>query len=236
MIERQEGRCLAEVISENRQVEARFLPQEVEKLLGPAQARDVKQQEENQEIATQNRQMVEELILQHGLEMKLVSISYTLDRKKVRITYTAERRVDFRALLKDLARLFKARIELRQITSREEAKVYGGLGACGRPLCCSSFLGQFPNVSIKMVKNQNLSLNTTKNTGLCGRLLCCLSYEDDYYRESKERFPDLGQTVHTKDGDGQVVGINIIAESVKIKLAQTQHQLTYPLEEVEVYV
>ncbi len=227
---------LAVVMAPSRQVEEQYLPKEFDQIIGLASERDLSENARNEALARDKRQAVLDLIAAHQLPMKLVSISYPLDRKQVLITYTASHRVDFRDLLKDLAKLFRARIELRQINSREEAKVYGGLGVCGRPLCCSSFLGDFPTVSIKMVKNQQLSLNNNKNTGLCGRLLCCLSYEEEFYRESQKRFPDLGQTVETKDGRGQIAGINILSDTVKVRLEDTKHQLIYPLEEVTFHV
>ena len=136
-------------------------------------------------------------------------------------------------LLKDLASYFKTRIELRQISSREESKIYGGLGPCGRALCCSSFLGEFPPVSIKMAKNQSLSLNSGKMNGVCGRLMCCLSYEDDFYRDSKASYPDLGDEIETKDGTGQVVAIDVIAGTIKVVFEKGRAPLTYGVEEVQ---
>ena len=137
-------------------------------------------------------------------------------------------------MLKDLASFYKTRIELRQINSREESKVYGGLGPCGRALCCSSFLGEFPPVSIKMLKNQSLSLNSGKTSGLCGRLMCCLSFEDDFYRTSKEKFPDIGTKVTTQNGQGVISAINVFSDTVNVRFEETHTQLTYALEEIEI--
>ena len=138
-----------------------------------------------------------EKVTEHQLDMKLVDVEYTFDRNKVIFYFTADGRVDFRELVKDLAAIFRTRIELRQIGVRDEAKMLGGIGPCGRMLCCSTFLGDFDPVSIKMAKDQNLSLNPTKISGLCGRLMCCLKYENDEYEAAKEQLPDLGEMIET---------------------------------------
>ena len=174
-----------------------------------------------------------DLIAQNQLDMKVVDIVFPLNSSYVRISFVAEKRVDFRQLLKDLATYFKTRIELRQISSREESKIYGGLGPCGRALCCSSFLGEFPPVSIKMAKNQSLSLNSGKMNGVCGRLMCCLSYEDEFYRNSKTSYPDLGEEIETKEGRGQVIAIDVIAGTVKVMFEKGRAPLTYRVEEVQ---
>ncbi|AJG26384.1 signal peptidase II [Streptococcus iniae] len=196
--------------------------------------RDLKAFTNNADYAQESRERVKELFVLNQLEMKLIDIVFSLERSYVLITFSAEERVDFRQLLKDLASLFKTRIELRQINSREEAKLYGGLGPCGRPLCCSSFLGEFPTVSIKMLKNQGLSLNNGKTTGNCGRLLCCLQYEDAFYQECKQKFPDYGAKVETKEGTATVVGIDLFAETLQLKFEDKQTLMTYALEEVTV--
>lgn len=196
--------------------------------------RDLKAFANNSHYAQDSRARVKELFELNQLEMKLIDIVFSLERSYVLITFSAEERVDFRQLLKDLASLFKTRIELRQINSREEAKIYGGLGPCGRPLCCSSFLGEFPTVSIKMLKNQGLSLNNGKTTGNCGRLLCCLQYEDDFYQECKQKFPDYGTKVKTTEGPATVVGIDLFAETLQLKFEDKQTLMTYALEEVTV--
>src|SRR5699024_10803505 len=149
-------------------------------------------------------------IKEHDLEMNVVDVEYTFDRNKVIFYFTAEGRVDFRELVKDLASLFKTRIELRQIGVRDEAKMLGGVGPCGRMLCCSTFLGDFDSVSIKMAKDQSLSLNPAKISGLCGRLMCCLKYESDNYEEAKENLPDIGHFIETPYGRGKVVNLNIL--------------------------
>ena len=150
--------------------------------------------------------------------MKLIDVEYTFDNHKVIFYFTAEGRVDFRELVKDLATIFKTRIELRQIGVRDEAKMIGGLGPCGRTLCCSSFLGDFASVSIKMAKEQNLSLNPTKISGICGRLMCCLNYEQSTYEDIRKRMPKVGSIVKTEFGNGEVVSSSIVKEKVKVKL------------------
>ena len=160
----------------------------------------------------------QEKIAKHKLDMKLVSVEYTFDNSKIIFYFTANGRVDFRELVKDLAGVFKMRIELRQIGVRDEAKMLGGLGACGRPICCGAFLGDFQPVSIKMAKEQNLSLNPTKISGQCGRLMCCLKYEQDYYEATLKKLPKVGKDIMTPDGAGVVTEINPIREKVKVRI------------------
>jgi cell fate regulator YaaT (PSP1 superfamily) len=157
-------------------------------------------------------------INQHSLDMKLIDVEYTFDNNKVIFYFTADGRVDFRELVKDLATIFKTRIELRQIGVRDEAKMVGGLGPCGRPLCCSSFLGDFASVSIKMAKEQNLSLNPTKISGICGRLMCCLNYEQKTYEDIRRKLPRIGAIVDTPRGKGEVISNSVVKERVKAKL------------------
>lgn len=157
-------------------------------------------------------------IKEHKLEMKLIDVEYTFDNNKVIFYFTADGRVDFRELVKDLATVFKTRIELRQIGVRDEAKMIGGLGPCGRTMCCSSFLGDFTSVSIKMAKEQNLSLNPTKISGICGRLMCCLNYEQSTYEDIRKRLPKVGSIVKTDNGTGEVTGNSVVKESVKVKI------------------
>ena len=158
-----------------------------------------------------------EKIAEHKLEMKLVDVEYAFDHSKIIFYFTANGRVDFRMLVKNLAGIFKTRIELRQIGVRDEAKMLGGLGPCGRPICCGTFLGDFQPVSIKMAKEQNLSLNPTKISGLCGRLMCCLKYEQDNYEEARKRMPRVGKDVITPDGRGHVIDINVLRETVRVR-------------------
>ena len=153
--------------------------------------------------------------------MHLIDVEYTFDNNKVIFYFTADGRVDFRELVKSLATIFRTRIELRQIGVRDEAKVVGGLGPCGRPLCCSSFLGEFASVSIKMAKEQNLSLNPTKISGVCGRLMCCLNYEQSTYEETRKKLPKIGSIVDTRDGRGEVVYNSAVKENVKVKITNS---------------
>lgn len=172
---------------------------------------------------------------EHQLDMKLIDVEYTFDKKKAIFYFTAEGRVDFRELVKDLASVFKVRIELRQIGVRDEAKLFCGLGVCGRTTCCSQWLGDFTPVSIKMAKEQNLSLNSTKISGICGRLLCCLTYEAEFYEEITKKMPKVGKTVVTPDGEGEVFKLNVLEESVSVKImtdAGEPEVRQYPLEAI----
>ncbi len=157
-------------------------------------------------------------ILEHKLDMKLVDVEYSFNGSKVVFYFTADGRVDFRELVKDLAGIFKTRIELRQIGVRDEAKMLGGLGSCGRPVCCQAFLADFQPVSIKMAKEQNLSLSPTKISGLCGRLMCCLKYEQDAYEVMRKQMPRVGREVQAPDGEGVVLENNIITERTRVKI------------------
>src|SRR6478735_332619 len=188
--------------------------------------------EENKKAAKDAFQTCQEKIKDHSLKMKLVDVEYTFDRNKIIFYFTAEGRVDFRELVKDLASIFRTRIELRQIGVRDEAKMLGGIGPCGRMLCCSTFLGDFEPVSIKMAKDQNLSLNPTKISGLCGRLMCCLKYENDEYETAKEQLPDIGSTIKTSDGSGRVVGLNILERIIQVELSDHEQILEYTLDEI----
>lgn len=194
---------------------------------------DIAKMKQNQEDARQAMEITKRRIEVHGLEMKLIEIQYSFERTKMLFYFTADGRIDFRELVKDLASIFKTRIELRQVGVRDEAKLLGGLGPCGRPLCCHQFLGDFMPVSIKMAKDQHLSLNPTKISGVCGRLMCCLQYEDDVYEEAKRQLPDIGKKVITPDGPGWVVGLNILQEIVQVRLLDKEVPLDYPGNEVE---
>ena len=164
-------------------------------------------------------------IQEHKLTMKRIDVEYTFDNNKVIFYFTADGRVDFRELVKDLATIFKTRIELRQIGVRDEAKMLGGLGPCGRPMCCSSFLGDFASVSIKMAKEQNLSLNPTKISGICGRLMCCLNYEQSTYEDIRKRMPQVGSIVKTEEGTGEVISNNTVKETVRVKYKKAGEEI-----------
>lgn len=179
---------------------------------------DERRLEENREKQKEAFKICEEKIEKHGLDMKLVDVEYTFDQNKILFYFTAERRVDFRELVKDLAGVFRTRIELRQIGVRDEAKMLGGLGICGRNLCCAQYLDDFQPVSIKMAKEQGLSLNPTKISGNCGRLMCCLKYEQDCYEEILKFMPRVGAIVSTPDGKGSVISVSLLKEKVKVLL------------------
>lgn len=174
-------------------------------------------------------------IQEHELTMKLIDVEYTFDNNKVIFYFTADGRVDFRELVKDLATIFKTRIELRQIGVRDEAKMLGGLGPCGRSMCCSTFLGDFASVSIKMAKEQNLSLNPTKISGICGRLMCCLNYEQSTYEDIRKRMPKVGSIVKTIEGTGEVFSNSTVKESVKVKLKKDGEEVLqdFKIEDIE---
>ncbi len=202
------------------------------KIVRPAISGDVEKVAENGKDAVKAFNTGVDKIEEHKLDMKLVDVEYTFDRNKVVFYFTAEGRVDFRNLVKDLASIFRTRIELRQIGVRDEAKMLGGIGPCGRMLCCSTFLGDFEPVSIKMAKDQNLSLNPSKISGLCGRLMCCLKYENDDYEEAKSLMPDIGTRVDTPEGPGKVVGLNLLERILQVSLKEEDQVLEYSLEEI----
>ncbi|SDI11370.1 Cell fate regulator YaaT, PSP1 superfamily (controls sporulation, competence, biofilm development) [Alteribacillus persepolensis] len=204
----------------------------LKQVLRVATEKDKQTIEENKGLARKAYEVCSEKIEEHKLDMKLVDVDYTFDRNKVLFYFTADGRIDFRELVKDLASVFRTRIELRQIGVRDEAKMLGGIGPCGRVLCCSSFLGDFEPVSIKMAKDQNLSLNPAKISGLCGRLMCCLKYENDHYETAKKELPDIGEKIATPQGEGKVIGINILERLVEVDLPDPQNVLEYSLDEL----
>lgn len=190
-----------------------------------ADEKDILKHKENKEKEKEALNICLNKIQEHKLDMKLIDVEYTFDNHKVIFYFTADGRIDFRELVKDLATIFKTRIELRQIGVRDEAKMLGGLGPCGRSLCCSTFLGDFASVSIKMAKEQNLSLNPTKISGICGRLMCCLNYEQTTYEDIRKRLPRVGSIVRTENGDGEVIGNSIVKEIVKVKIKKGDEEV-----------
>ena len=200
-----------------------------------ADEKDILKHKENKEKEEEALSICLMKIEEHELNMKLIDVEYTFDNHKVIFYFTADGRVDFRDLVKDLATIFKTRIELRQIGVRDEAKMIGGLGPCGRPMCCSSFLGDFASVSIKMAKEQNLSLNPTKISGICGRLMCCLNYEQSTYEDIRKRLPKVGAIVKTPYGNGEVTGNSIVKEIVKVKLKKGDEEVIeeYGISDIE---
>lgn len=190
----------------------------LKKVVRIATEEDSMAHEQNKEKALDAFELCVEKIKEHNLDMKLVDVEYTFDNNKVIFYFTADGRVDFRELVKDLASIFRTRIELRQIGVRDEAKMLNGIGQCGYQLCCATWLGDFVPVSIKMAKDQSLSLNPTKISGICGRLMCCLRYEYDTYRELNKELPKQGETVKTPDGPAVVFNVSVLKEMVKVKL------------------
>lgn len=201
----------------NRKVSANSIVQPLRRVIRIADKKDTEQYERNRELEESALEICKNKIVEHGLEMKLIEAEYTFDNTKLIFYFTAESRVDFRELVKDLASVFKTRIELRQIGIRDEAKMLGGIGICGRPFCCSSFLSDFVQVSIKMAKEQNLSLNSSKISGTCGRLMCCLRYEHETYEKEMARTPKIGSKVMTKDGVGIIADANVLTGLLRVK-------------------
>ena len=218
IVETSRGLEYGECAQGNTQVEEETVVQPLRPLVRIATEEDEKTVEKNREKEAKAFQICQEKIAAHGLEMKLVEAEYSFEGNKVLFFFTAEGRVDFRALVKDLASTIHARIELRQIGVRDEAKMLGGLGICGRPFCCSQFLDGFLPVSIKMAKTQNLSLNPTKISGTCGRLMCCLKYEQEAYEDLVKHTPKQESFVETPDGAGTVSSVNLLRQQVQVRL------------------
>lgn len=218
IVETARGVECGEVAMENRDVPEADIVRPLKKLVRVANEADLKKLSDNQNKELEAFEVCTKKIAEHKLEMKLVEVEYTFDGSKIMFYYTAEHRVDFRALVKDLASCFRTRIEMRQIGVRDESKMLGGLGVCGRPFCCSSFLGEFQPVSIKMAKEQGLSLNPTKISGCCGRLMCCLKYEQDAYEHLLKITPKTGAIVHTAEGRGVVRDVNLLTGMLKVQL------------------
>ncbi|KTR28038.1 stage 0 sporulation protein [Exiguobacterium indicum] len=232
IVETVRGIEYGEVVIADKQMDEEDVVLPLKSILRIADDKDAMIVRENKVAALDAHAVCVEKIREHKLDMKLVDVEYTFDRNKVIFYFTAEGRVDFRELVKDLAAVFRTRIELRQIGVRDEAKLLGGIGPCGRVLCCSSFLGEFEPVSIKMAKDQNLSLNPTKISGVCGRLMCCLKYENDTYEEMRRDLPDYGRRLTVPEGEGRVVGLNILDQVVQIELKDRSRVLTYSMEEL----
>jgi len=218
IVEVDRGIDYARVVSEVQGLSEDKIKEPLKKIVRIANAGDLKQIQEN--IAKEKDAFGTCLkkITEHKLEMKLVEAEYSFDRSKIIFYFTAEGRIDFRELVKDLARIFKSRIELRQIGVRDEAKLFGGYGPCGRPLCCSKFLKNFEPVTIRMAKDQALPLNPPKLSGICGRLMCCLSYEYENYRELLKGLPKEGERINTPEGKGKVISVNALKRSVIVEI------------------
>lgn len=205
------------VVSGIKEVKDEKISQPLKPVIRIATKEDDKREAGNKEKEKEAYKICLEKIAKHGLEMKLIEAEYTFDNNKLLFYFTADGRIDFRELVKDLAAVFKTRIELRQIGVRDETKIVGGIGICGRPLCCHSYLSEFIPVSIKMAKEQNLSLNPTKISGVCGRLMCCLKNEEETYEYLNKKLPNIGDTVTTEDGlKGEVQGVSVLRQLVKV--------------------
>ena len=218
IVETARGVEMGEVVTGSRSVSDAQIVTPLKKVIRVANEEDVRRAETNEQREREAFAICQERIARHKLDMKLVSVEFTFDNNKIIFYFTANGRVDFRDLVKDLASVFKIRIELRQIGVGDEAKMLGGLGSCGRQICCGAFLGDFQPVSIKMAKEQNLSLNPTKISGQCGRLMCCLKYEQDNYEQVLKRLPRVGKDIVTPDGVGVITEINCIKERVKVRI------------------
>lgn len=217
VVETARGLELGEISQELKDISEFNLDTELKKIVRKATKKDIENYQKNVRDAKQALVTCKEIVSRYDVNMQLTNCEYTLDKAKVIFMYTSDDRVDFRKLLKELAVVFKCRIELRQIGPRDKAKVIGGIGTCGLPLCCSTLLGEFNGVSINMAKNQMLAINIEKISGACGRLMCCLKYEDEIYSLEKERFPKIGSHVKYQDKDVKVTGLNVINDLVKIE-------------------
>ncbi len=232
IVDTSRGNDLGEVTMGPRDIDEETWHTPLKKTIRIATEQDIQHSVENRQKEKEAFSICQKKIAEHKLEMKLVSVEYAFDNSKILFFFTANGRVDFRSLVKDLASIFKMRIELRQIGVRDEAKMLGGLGPCGRPICCGSFLDQFQPVSIKMAKEQNLSLNPTKISGVCGRLMCCLKYEQEHYEMTRKKMPKIGKEIITPDGTGPVTDLNIVKETIFVRLTNgdTSEIKEYPLE------
>ena len=228
IVETARGLEYGQTVAGNKFVSNTEIVPPLRKVVRKANKADDVHHEENNKKEKEAFDICLQKIEKHKLEMKLIEVEYTFDNNKLLFYFSAEGRVDFRELVKDLASVFKTRIELRQIGIRDEAKMMGGLGVCGRPFCCKTFLNDFAQVSIKMAKEQNLSLNSTKISGTCGRLMCCLRYESEVYEEELRRTPKIDSIVDTPDGEGVVAEINPLAGIVKVRLNSNPEQAPKP--------
>ena len=218
IVETARGVECGQVVIANRRVDDQKIVAPLKPVIRLATPGDLAQLEENRRKEREAFRICQEKIQRHHLQMNLVEVEYTFDNNKILFYFTADGRIDFRELVKDLAGVFRTRIELRQIGVRDESKLLGGLGICGRPFCCSTFLGDFQPVSIKMAKEQNLSLNPTKISGTCGRLMCCLKYEQEAYEDLLRITPRVGSVVRTPEGNGTVIENNLLTGMLKVQL------------------
>ena len=236
IVETARGLELGEVVVPNRMMDEDKIVASLKKVIRIATDNDKKVFEENEKKAQEAFKVCEEKIAKHGLDMKLIDVEYTFDTTKLLFYFTADTRIDFRELVKDLASVYKTRIELRQIGVRDEVKMLGGYGMCGRELCCVNHLSDLNPVSIKMAKEQGLSLNPTKISGVCGRLMCCLKHEQNVYEDKLTRLPNVGAIVNTPEGKGNVEDVQVLKEIVTVKIEKEDGAVkkSFPLEEIEI--
>ncbi len=228
ILEAERGQDYGQVVSENEIILEADAKKPIKRIIRLATQEDIRRISENKKRIKSAFQTCQKKIQERKLDMKLIDAEYSFDRSKLIFYFTSEGRIDFRELVKDLAHIFKVRIELRQIGVRDEARMLGGFGHCGRPLCCASFLKNFEPVTIKMAKEQNLPLNPSKISGCCGRLMCCLGYEYENYRKYLKGLPREGEKIKTKDGKGRVIGVNALKRKVVVQLDEgKQVELDY---------
>ena len=220
IVEAERGQDYGRVVSAPEEALKEKTDEPPRKIVRIANPQDLKQIEENKKKIREVFKTCSKKIEEHKLDMKLVEAEYSFDRSKIIFYFTAQGRIDFRNLVKDLAKIFRARIELRQIGVRDEAKLFGGIGCCGRELCCAKYLKVFEPVTIKMAKQQGLPLNPPKLSGACGRLMCCLSYEHKTYKELSKKLPREGDKINTPDGKGKVISVNILKRSAMVEVGQ----------------
>ena len=218
IVETSQGEELAEVLIQNRFVDDEKVVEPLKKVLRIANHKDIKREEECRKIEKEAYELCKKKIKEHKLDMTLTEVECKFDNSKILFYFTADGRVDFRDLVRDLASIYKTRIELRQMGVRDQIRKIGGNGVCGRELCCCTFLSDFEAVSIKMAKEQSVSLNPSKISGNCGRLMCCLKYENDVYEEKLKYLPNIGAVVRTEDGEGEVDNVEILKEKIRVKL------------------
>lgn len=237
IVETARGIEYGEAITDIREIEESKLVSPLKAVLRKADSSDTFVYEQNKIKADEALKVAEGLVAESGLPMRLIDAEYTFDSNKVIFSFSAENRIDFRELVKTMASVFRTRIELKQIGVRDQAKIVGGLGPCGKETCCKQFLSEFEPVSIKMAKDQSISLNPTKISGLCGRLMCCLKYEQCVYEDKLTRLPRMGTVVITEDGRGPIVGRETLQEVIKVRVKledDTEEIRSYPVSEVEV--
>ena len=237
IVETARGHEFARIVIPVGEVEEDRIVPPLKPVIRIATQRDLETVQKNIDRKPDAMKITEELCAKHKLDMKLIDCEFAFDGSKVIFYYSAPNRVDFRELVKDLSAQFKMRIELRQIGIRDEIKMIGGIGMCGRECCCSACLPDFKKVTIKMAKTQNLSLNPTKISGLCGRLMCCLAYENEYYADAGKKMPKVGSEVGTPDGKGTVVNINMLKMEVRVKIEDKQKDIVtyhdYPVDKIK---